>query len=155
MSRLDYEDDGSGCKPGCSPFEAEFESFNLLSSKLLEYIDFLVANAPWYNSFSALAMDSTRDIEIFHQNVKSAKELKAVMERLYASGDLQADLSTANSSASKKRRRELIMQEEGEEDDWEARRDELRKQKDTTQTATAAAAGAGGEGQGRGGRRRN
>jgi hypothetical protein len=41
--------DGEG-KRGTSPFDAALLGFDLLSKKLLEYFDFLVAHSPWFVS---------------------------------------------------------------------------------------------------------
>ncbi len=56
---------------GKSPFDATFFWRDLQSSKTLEYWDFLVANAQWFNAISAQALDDARTIVKEHDRNSS------------------------------------------------------------------------------------
>ncbi len=68
-------------KPGDSPFDAMFRGRDLLSSKTLEYWDFLVANAPWYNAISGPALDDARALAKEHDRQSSIIKLENILSR--------------------------------------------------------------------------
>ena len=56
---------------GESPFDAMFRGSDLLSSRTLEYWDFLVSNAPWFNAISGQAVDDARALAKEHDKQSS------------------------------------------------------------------------------------
>ena len=76
----DYWQDEDG-KPGASPFDATFSGRDLLSSKTLEYWDFLVSNLPWFNAISSQALDDAKTIAKVHDKQSSIIRLENVLAR--------------------------------------------------------------------------
>jgi hypothetical protein len=66
---------------GDSPFDASFRGRDLLSSKTLEYWDFLVANAPWFNAISSQALDDAKALAKEHDQQSSIIKLENILSR--------------------------------------------------------------------------
>ena len=89
-------------KPGDDP---KVESIDLLSGRLLQYFDFLVANAPWFNGVHHDAYLSVNEFDDKHDEGAATVELYKGLEELY-----KTEAASVVQDRPKKRRR-LIMEE--------------------------------------------
>jgi hypothetical protein len=74
-------------EPGESPFDTSFfageRARDILTGKLLQYLDFLVANTPWFNGTNSSALDSVVGIDAAHEEPAAMAELRAKMRDRY------------------------------------------------------------------------
>ena len=73
-------------KQGNSPFDAVFCDRYLLSTKTLEYWDFLVSNAPWFNAVSAQALEDAKICSKDHDRESSIIHLENILSRCAGPG---------------------------------------------------------------------
>jgi hypothetical protein len=74
-------------EPGESPFDCSFftgdNARDILCGKLLQYLDFLVANAPWFNGTNSNALESVEGLDSQHESDAAMKELRSKMKERY------------------------------------------------------------------------
>jgi hypothetical protein len=91
-------------KAGESPFDASFDTRDLLSGKLLAYLDFLVANSPYYNTVNAEVEDALRGCAREHDRHENLREMEVLMKRLYGANAKTIELDETDAPPPKRRR---------------------------------------------------
>jgi hypothetical protein len=74
-------DEGGG--PGTSPFDCSLHGRDMLTGKMLEYWDFLMANAPFYNTVNMDVMDELTGSEFEHNSTANMLALEKILKMRY------------------------------------------------------------------------
>jgi hypothetical protein len=109
------QEDGS---TGTSPFDANMDGDDLLSPKLLEYFDFLVAHAPFNRNTSSTAVTLGIDADVLgdmhgcakeHSSDENVLALGTMVKAYYGKrGAVAAELAREEDAPAKRSRRELF-----------------------------------------------
>jgi hypothetical protein len=81
---------------GESPFDTSFfagdRARDILTGRLLQYFDFLVANSPWFNGTNCNAFDSVSGIDTHHESSAAMTELRDKMRDRYGTKSAPASV---------------------------------------------------------------